>query len=175
MATDSGLGLYTTVRRGGHLKLVIPFQHFSDLARIENKSTHSTALQGIGARMEDKSSSLIGVNQLVHRDDGSWHMAKLIQKRENPDTKDTEYYVHYDGCKWSGGVMCVLCRLVCVVNRRMDEWVRAACIESETSVNQDPAAIVGDHVQQEGSERKMTRNMKRRHDEINHVQKVLKI
>jgi len=49
--------------------------------------------------MEDKSSSLIGVNQLVHRDDGSWHMAKLIQKRENPDTHHTEYYVHYDGCK----------------------------------------------------------------------------
>ena len=67
-----------------------------------------------------------------------------------------------------------MCYVLCVliVNRRMDEWVRAACIESETSVNQDPAAIVGDHVQQEGSERKMTRNMKRRHDEINHVQKV---
>ena len=61
-----------------------------------------------------------------------------------------------------------------IVNRRMDEWVRAACIEAETAVNQDPAAIVGDHVQQEGSsERKMTRNMKRRHDEINHVQKVI--
>ena len=71
-----------------------------------------------------------------------------------------------------GGVMCVLC-LVCVVNRQMDEWVRAACIESETSVNQDPVAIVGDHVQQEGSsERKMMCNMKHRHDEINHVQKV---
>ena len=54
--------------------------------------------------MEDKSSSLIGVNQLVHRDDGSWHMAKLIQKRENPDTHDTEYYVHYDGCKMLAGV-----------------------------------------------------------------------
>ena len=55
----------------------------------------------------------------------------------------------------------------------MDEWVCAACIESETSVNQDPVAIVGDHVQQEGSsEWKTTRNMKRRHDEINHVQKV---
>lgn len=106
--------------------------------------------------MEDKpSSSMVGVNQMVHRNDGSWHMAKLIQKRENPDTHDTEYYVHYDG-----------------LNRRMDEWVRAACIESETGVTQDPAAAVGDHVQQEGSsERKMTRNMKRRHDEINHVQK----
>lgn len=65
-------------------------------------------------------------------------------------------------------------KLNIIVNRRMDEWVRAACIESETTVNQDPAAIVGDHVQQEGSsERKMTRNMKRRHDEINHVQKVI--
>jgi len=55
----------------------------------------------------------------------------------------------------------------------MDEWVRAACILPETSATQDPAAVTGDHVQPEGSsERKMTRNMKRRHDEINHVQKV---
>jgi len=55
----------------------------------------------------------------------------------------------------------------------MDEWVCAVCIESETSVNQDPAAIVGDHVQQEASsEWKMTCYMKCRHDEINHVQKV---
>lgn len=55
--------------------------------------------------MEDKSSSLIGVNQLVHRDDGSWHTAKLLQRRENPDTHDTEYYVHYDGRKLSTGVL----------------------------------------------------------------------
>ena len=65
-------------------------------------------------------------------------------------------------------VLCVL-----IVNRRMDEWVRAACIESETSINQEPAIIVEDHMQQEGSsEWKMTRIMKCRHDEINHVQKV---
>ena len=59
------------------------------------------------------------------------------------------------------------------MNRRMDEWVPAACIVPETAVTQDTEAVIGDHVQQEGSsERKMTRNMKRRHDEINHVQKV---
>ena len=71
--------------------------------------------------------------------------------------------------------MCVLC-VVCVVysvNRRMNEWVCAACIESETSVNQDPMAIVGDHMQQEGSsEQKVTHKMKRRYDEINHVQRI---
>ena len=61
--------------------------------------------------MEDKSGSMIGVNQLVHRNDGSWHLAKLIQKRENPDTHDTEYYVHYDGCKLSVGGLEKVCHI----------------------------------------------------------------
>lgn len=64
--------------------------------------------------MEDKSGSMIGVNQLVHRNDGSWHLAKLIQKRENPDTHDTEYYVHYDGCKYLNGVFREGCVIICV-------------------------------------------------------------
>ena len=65
--------------------------------------------------MEDKpSSSMVGVNQMVHRNDGSWHMAKLIQKRENPDTHDTEYYVHYDGCKlWLAHSNIMLCLVPC--------------------------------------------------------------
>ena len=56
----------------------------------------------------------------------------------------------------------------------MDEWVPADWIEPEASPAQETAAVIGDHVH-EGSERKMTRNMKRRHDEINHVQKVITI
>ena len=69
--------------------------------------------------------------------------------------------------------MCYVFCVLYIVNRGMDEWVCAAYIESEVSVNQDPVAIVGDHMQQKGSsERTMKRKMKRRYDEINHVQKV---
>ena len=48
-------------------------------------------------------------------------MAKLIQKRENPDTHVMGYYLHYDGCKLSAGVdqWCVLC-LVYVDSEKMN-------------------------------------------------------
>lgn len=32
--------------------------------------------------------------------DGSWHVAEIIQKRENTESKRQEYYVHYKECKW---------------------------------------------------------------------------
>ena len=30
--------------------------------------------------------------------DGSWHVAEVIQKRENAESKRQEYYVHYKEC-----------------------------------------------------------------------------
>lgn len=35
----------------------------------------------------------------VEMSDGTWHMAEIIQKRENMDNKRMEYYVHYKECK----------------------------------------------------------------------------
>ena len=35
----------------------------------------------------------------VEMQDKSWHIAEVIQKRENSETKLTEYYVHYKECK----------------------------------------------------------------------------
>ena len=59
-------------------------------------------------------------------------------------------------------------------NRRLDEWVpqervdRARPIpEQEIKLNTDIVMIEGENV-----DRKITRNQKRKHDEINHVQKV---
>lgn len=37
----------------------------------------------------------------VEMQDKSWHLAEVIQKRENPETKVIEYYVHYKECKLS--------------------------------------------------------------------------
>ena len=50
----------------------------------------------------------------VQRMDGSWHMAEVIQKRENPETKCTEYYVHYKDCEYSVHVCVRVCVCVCV-------------------------------------------------------------
>ena len=60
------------------------------------------------------------------------------------------------------------------VNRRLDEWLPIERFESLQKVadtsNKDvpkPSEDMSD-----GTDRKITRNQKRKHDEINHVQKV---
>ncbi|MEQ2199099.1 hypothetical protein XENOCAPTIV_024744 [Xenoophorus captivus] len=81
------------------------------------------------------------------------------------------------------GVLCSLCGIrnecfLCVwhaVNRRLDEWVgksRLALTKTVKDAVRKSSEIggVGDLCDQ--PERKITRNQKRKHDEINHVQKV---
>eukprot|EP00096_Caligus_rogercresseyi_P013964 TRINITY_DN6526_c0_g1_i1.p1 TRINITY_DN6526_c0_g1~~TRINITY_DN6526_c0_g1_i1.p1 ORF type:complete len:428 (-),score=133.27 TRINITY_DN6526_c0_g1_i1:441-1724(-) len=89
----------------------------------------------------------IGANLNVRRSDGSWYAAEVIQRRYNESLEANEYYVHYEG-----------------FNRRLDEWVPRSRIRSsnDSEINQESL---------EGNERKITRNQKRKHDEINHVQK----
>lgn len=41
----------------------------------------------------------LGVYYYVQRVDESWHVAEVIQKRENAVTKEHEFYVHYKECK----------------------------------------------------------------------------
>jgi Histone acetyltransferase (MYST family) len=84
--------------------------------------------------------------------------AEIIQNRYNELENCFEYYVHYDG-----------------FNRRLDEWVQKHRImnsrfdmSEQHWKNKENQAI--DLLDQ--SDRKITRNQKRRHDEINHVQKV---
>ena len=50
----------------------------------------------------------IGASVTAQRTDGSWHPANVVHRRTNPDTTQTEYYVHYEG-----------------FNRRLDEWVKS--------------------------------------------------
>lgn len=62
-----------------------------------------------------------------------------------------------------------------VVNRRLDEWVgkaRLALTKTVKDAVRKSTEIGGVGDLGEQPERKITRNQKRKHDEINHVQKV---
>lgn len=101
----------------------------------------------------------VGARYVVMRIDGTWHEAEILEIRDqprNPPHLKTEYYVHYDG-----------------LNRRLDEWVtidrfdltrQPRITNGESSGECTPTTDCGES-------RKLTRNLKRKHDEINHVQK----
>eukprot|EP00091_Calanus_sinicus_P011783 TRINITY_DN2658_c0_g1_i5.p1 TRINITY_DN2658_c0_g1~~TRINITY_DN2658_c0_g1_i5.p1 ORF type:complete len:395 (-),score=133.85 TRINITY_DN2658_c0_g1_i5:58-1242(-) len=86
---------------------------------------------------------------MVRRADNTWCQAEVIQKRVNEVENQYEYYVHYEN-----------------FNRRLDEWVlRDRIMASYDGMEAENGHDLGD------SDRKITRNQKRKHDEINHVQK----
>lgn len=110
----------------------------------------------------------VGHRYMVERD-GSWYEAEILEIREiqrgqNGGAMPTiEYYVHYDG-----------------LNRRLDEWVTLDRFDTakqpngESSGEATPTTYNGDSLSGIAgieSSRKLTRNLKRKHDEINHVQK----
>ncbi|GFG37149.1 hypothetical protein Cfor_00398 [Coptotermes formosanus] len=101
----------------------------------------------------------IGEHYLVRRSDGSWHPAEVIQTRYNDAENHYEYYVHYEG-----------------YNRRLDEWVQRDRVMishfdmSDQQWKNSERMSAGDLLSDQ-SDRKITRNQKRRHDEINHIQK----
>uniref|UniRef100_A0A182JW27 Histone acetyltransferase n=1 Tax=Anopheles christyi TaxID=43041 RepID=A0A182JW27_9DIPT len=158
-----------------------------------------------------KDELVIGEEYMVQRQDGSWHVAHLIQSRQNPsDPKQLEYYIHYEG-----------------LNRRLDQWVTRDRISNESMPGGSPTGVgdrttstviptnapgdavtakksplgsntanakdrfsglkpgskeagslvtggtdhIGSSLDGTDTDRKITRNQKRRHDEINHVQK----
>merc|ERR1719244_680381 len=68
----------------------------------------------------------------------------------NDEAKEMEYYVHYENH-----------------NRRLDEWV----LKDRIMLGYDGFEAENGHDLMGDSDRKITRNQKRKHDEINHVQK----
>ena len=93
----------------------------------------------------------IGRTYMVRRSDNSWHAAEVIQKRMSSVEGLPEYYVHYEN-----------------FNRRLDEWVMGDRIVNDglSVTDKEDANNMSD-----SGDRKITRNQKRKHDEINHVQK----
>ena len=59
-------------------------------------------------------------------------------------------------------------------NRRLDEWVPQERVDRTRVVPETESKPILDVIEGE-SDRKITRNQKRKHDEINHVQKVKKL
>ncbi|KAL4239362.1 K(lysine) acetyltransferase [Mactra antiquata] len=98
----------------------------------------------------------IGDHYLVRRNDKTWHAAEIIQTRPK-ETSGHEYYVHYEG-----------------FNRRLDEWVDLDRFDLSNKLEDQQNKIKDVTVLTDltdGTDRKLTRNQKRKHDEINHVQK----
>jgi len=136
----------------------------------------------------------VGARMTVKRSDGSWHPAEVIHRRliaegdgagclsaaapsapapkvkkidttkagasDDTSTDKYEYYVHYSG-----------------FNRRLDEWVRRDRVRHTDEDVRDSGEHGGEvgvaaglGIDMNNSDRKITRNQKRKHDEINHVQ-----
>lgn len=101
----------------------------------------------------------IGEHYLVRRTDDSWQPAQIIQTRYNNNESCYEYYVHYEG-----------------FDRRLDEWVSRDRIMSDRFDMSErgwksSSKMSTDSLITDKSGRKITRNQKRKHDEINHIQK----
>ncbi|XP_029606150.1 histone acetyltransferase KAT8 isoform X1 [Salmo trutta] len=112
---------------------------------------------GVLLGREQEVSVEIGETYLCQRADKTWHSAEVIQSRLNEQEGREEFYVHYVG-----------------FNRRLDEWVGKARLALTKTAKDAVTKIAeggggGDLGEQ--PERKITRNQKRKHDEINHVQK----
>lgn len=112
--------------------------------------------------IENEDGITIGESYLVRRADSSVCQAQVIQARMS-EFGYFEYYVHYVG-----------------LNRRLDQWVQRSqllsssspeSLESPQTIRVSTDAPSLDPLTDDSSDRKITRNQKRRHDEINHVQK----
>ncbi|XP_053950681.1 histone acetyltransferase KAT8-like [Anastrepha ludens] len=149
----------------------------SEIASVNSSSVTSACSQ---SDMQIKTGDVY----LIKRADGSVHHAQIIQSRPgeaasaNSASTPAEYYVHYVG-----------------LNRRLDEWVSRDRIKDATDpdaasgvansadsgdgnggkalkqLSKEQIASLENPLPMENSDRKLTRNQKRRHDEINHVQK----
>lgn len=105
----------------------------------------------------------VGCRYMVERD-GGWHEAEVLEIRESKikdqPVPQLEYYVHYHG-----------------LNRRLDEWVTLDRFDTASSGEVTPTTNHHDSLSSLSgltgveNQRKVTRNLKRKHDEINHVQK----
>lgn len=105
----------------------------------------------------DESRLKIGERYLVRRCDDTWHPAEIIQIRtceHDQETGKYEYYVHYDGC-----------------NRRLDEWVTIDRFSFTSAPKENNKSSPGSTNRSDQPDRKITRNQKRKHDEINHASK----
>lgn len=129
----------------------------------------------------------IGQTYTIRRQDGTLHEAAIIQARITDDDKRKEYYVHYSGLNRRLDQWVTLDQILSPNAVDASETVATTDASKDTkpptqtttalrsstvlktlntSTVVNDAATIGDNC-----DRKITRNQKRRHDEINHVQK----
>ncbi|XP_065218609.1 histone acetyltransferase KAT8-like [Planococcus citri] len=110
-----------------------------------------------------QSGSQLDTGRTLAKRNEKWYPAEIIHKRFNEERNYNEYYVHYDGC-----------------DRRLDQWLPPEQVKELLDENDDTKpgeqilseAIAASTIDSnEGGYRKITRNQKRRHNEINHVPK----
>jgi len=80
------------------------------------------------------------------KSDGTLYKAEVLEKRINPNNNREEFYVHYEG-----------------LDRRLDEWIPGEKLEQEIIESASSSSM------NQKEEVMLTRNKKRKHDEINHV------
>lgn len=137
----------------------------------------------------------IGQTYTIRRQDGTLHEAAIIQARITDDDKTKEYYVHYSGLnrrldQWvtldqilspnaidgASGIVAgteaskdtkspAQTAATTTTTTALRSSTVLKILNTSTVVN-DASSTIGDNC-----DRKITRNQKRRHDEINHVQK----
>lgn len=69
-------------------------------------------------------------------------------------------------------IQCFLVHSCFKVNRRMDDWISVSLVDMKRGIIEETPKEIDTMLELNGRERKVTRNLKRKHDEINHVQKV---
>jgi len=100
-------------------------------------------------KQDDKNSKIeikLGEFYTIVRKNTGFHKTEVLEKRLNTLTHRLEYYVHYEN-----------------LDRRLDEWIDAEKLEQEI---RDSNASSSNNQQEESM---VTRNKKRKYDEINHV------
>ena len=106
---------------------------------------------------KDPSSINIGSIYWIQRKEEEWCLGEVIESRIHPETQKLEFYVHYKD-----------------FDRRLDEWVEVDRVDTARNPVA-PVVVVTPSTPEANShpERKMTRTLKRKHEESNNLQPVL--
>ncbi len=114
--------------------------------QVESKETPETTAKPVTIAVSLRPQ--VGRMYSVRRLDGQWLPAEVLEKRELKG-KATEYFVHFENS-----------------DKRLDEWI---CLERVDLEKGEIVAKADAEQSSEMSERKITRNQKRKNDMISNV------
>ena len=109
------------------IKKFVKLQKVKKMAVTPANSQKKENKENNGENQNKNNELDIGASITAKRADGSWHSANVVHRRTNPDTQETEYYVHYEG-----------------FNRRLDEWIKSDRIKLQADDN-EPVTITNEN------------------------------